>query len=405
MLTLRGPSGPRRGSAMRDLGLIQDGALLIADGIIRDVGPSRRVENLAAARDADEISADGRLVMPGFVDSHTQLICGPPSLDEYEMRILAKDAGDVSRSGSATDKTTQALRSASKQRLEADARKAIREFIRHGTTSIGAKAVWDPEARSEMKALRVLAALSDKPLDLFATFHVESSGLSDASAEADSTMVEIFSGILSRRLARFVGVECGEGALPPEEARRVLDAAKEHGFYVNVTASRLAPSAGVELAVELKAASADHLEFITPSDIELLAHSQTVATLIPGAVFHSRTERYPPARDLLDAGAAVALATGFSSGRCPSCSLPAILSLACNQMRMTPAEAIAAATINGAHALRCGNRLGSLEYGKEADLLMLNVSDYREIPYHFGMNMIAMCMKRGDVLYPRMSFS
>jgi imidazolonepropionase len=377
---------------LRELGLIPDGAVLIVDGVIHDVGPGRRVENLAAARDADEISADGRVVMPGFVDCHTQLVCGPPLLDEYEKRI----EGQTYEGGSG--RTLHALRTASKQRMELDARKMIREFIRHGTTTIEATATLDAETRSEMKVLRVLASLRDKPLDLFAAFRIGTSVEPVSSEETGSNMQETLTGLRTKHLAQFVSVECGEGKLSSEEARRLLYMAKGMGFQVSVTKS-------AALAVEANAASVDHLQEISALELDALARSQTIAALLPGAAFHSTQHPYPPARELIDGGVAVALATGFSLADCPSCSMPAIISLACNQMRMSPAEAIAAATINGAHARRCANRLGSLEYGKDADLLMLSVSDYREIPYHFGMNMIALCMKRGDVLYPRMEFS
>ena len=172
-----------------------------------------------------------------------------------------------------------------------------------------------------------------------------------------------------------------------------------------MTTDEFASDGGVRVALDVEAASADHLECLSEEDCALLARSGVIATLAPGASFHRCRESYAPARSLIEQGVAVALATGYSSDRCPSCSMPAIISLACNQMRMTPAEAITAATINGAHALRCADRLGSLEYGKNADLIMLNVPDYREIPYHFGMNLVAMTMKRGDVIYPRMEFS
>ncbi|MCW5980464.1 MAG: amidohydrolase family protein [Bryobacteraceae bacterium] len=404
LLTLRGPSGPRRGSAMRELGLFQDGALLISDGVIQDVGPSRRVENLAAARDAEEISADGRVVMPGFVDSYAQLVCGPPLLDEYESRILS-DGGSPSRPGSGGDRTIQALRAASKQRLELDARKTLREFIRNGATAIGAATTADPEARSEMKALRVIAALNEKPLDLLPALRVEKWPLSAGECEPGGAQADILETLMHRRLARFVIADCGQDNLPPEDADLLLKVAAQKGFYVGVATDRFASTGGVRVAVANNGASVSHLTHVTEEDIDLLAHAPTVATLLPGAVFHSGLDRYPPARALIDAGAAVALASGFSCDQSPTCSMAAVISLACNLMRMTPAEAISAATINGAHALRSAHRFGSLEYGKEATLLMLNASDYREIPYHFGMNLIAMCMKRGDVLFPRMAYS
>ena len=318
LLTLRGPSGPRRGSAMRELGVIQDGALLIVDGIIHDIGPSRRVENLAAARNADEISADGRVVMPGFVDSRTYLVCGPPLLDEYEARIETPENGGGVQSATGYDRTLQALRTSSKQRLELDARKTIREFIRHGTTSIEATATFDPESRSELKVLRVLAAVSDKPLDVIPTFQAGSPEILDAGpAEGDSNTHGTLAGLRAKRLARFVDIECGPGGLPPKEVRRILGEARELGFQISVTAELKEPSPGVQVAVELNAIRVSRIECISGDDVDVLARSSTIATLLPGAAFHTRYDRYPPGRDLIDRGAAIAIASGFSTGKLP----------------------------------------------------------------------------------------
>lgn len=406
LVTLRGPSGPRRGAAMRELAIIPDGALLIADGIIQDVGPSRRVENLAAARDAVEIAADGRVVMPGFIDSHTRLVGGEARLEEYEARLLGKLGADWEIAASAPPGLRE-LRAASKQKLGLLAKKTLKLLIRHGTTSLEAKSPWGVDARIDLKILRVLETLHEKPLDVFATYY-----LGALPAEAQGTLeeyvdwlcAEMLPRLRTRRLARFVHVRVGEGGYPADQARRILSAARALGLIPKVTAGERGPDGGVELAVELEAASADRLDCLTPAQADLLARSFTIATLLPGVAFHRRLKRLPPARELIEAGAAVALATGFSPDECPSLSMPAILSLACQQMKLAPAEALTAATINAAHALRCAGRLGSLEYGKDADLIMLNVGDYRELTYQFGVNLVAMVMKRGQVLFPRMEF-
>jgi imidazolonepropionase len=403
LLTLYGPSGPRRGPAMRNLGVIPDGALLVVDGIIQEVGPSRRVENLAAARRAVEISADGRVVMPGFVDSHTHLVCGPPCLTEYEMRIAGANIEEVAEAGLRS--TVRALRRTSTQRLEFEARKRIKEFIRHGTTTIEAKSGLGLDETTELKTLRVLMALHEKPLDVVPTYmgaHATPPEFATTDAYIDWMCSHMLPKIRRRKLARFVDVNCG--AFAEDQVRRYLERARALGFAVKVHADRFSHGGGVRLAIEQEAVSVGYVKYADEADAGALARSPTIATLLPGPVFHLRLDRYAPARMLIDRGAAVALATGFDASGSPTCSMPMILSLACSQMRMTPAEAITAATINGAHALRRANTVGSLEHGKDADLIMLNVSDYRELPYHFGVNLLAMIMKRGEVLFPRMEF-
>jgi imidazolonepropionase len=207
--------------------------------------------------------------------------------------------------------------------------------------------------------------------------------------------------IKRRKLARFVDVYCDEGAFTLEQARRYLTAAKGLNFQLKVHAEQFSRTGATRLAVEMDAASADHLDHINDEDARTLAQSRTVATLLPGAVFHLGLDRYPPARKLIEAEAAVALATDYNPGTSPTYNMQIILSLACSQMRMTPAEAFCAATINGAHALRCADQLGSIETAKQADLVMFDVPDYREIPYHFGVNLIAMTMKNGAVIYEK----
>ena len=205
--------------------------------------------------------------------------------------------------------------------------------------------------------------------------------------------------IRRHRLAVFADIHYERGAFTFEQVRRYLSAARDLGFLLKMHAEQFAHSGAVRLAVEMGTVSADHLEYIDDEDVRLLGRSDTIATLLPGAVFHLGLDRYPPARPLIEAGAAVALATDFNPGTCPTCNMQIVMSLACSQMRMTPAEAFVAATINGAHALRLGRRVGSIETGKRADLVMFDASDYREISYQFGVNLVAMTMKNGRVLY------
>ncbi len=403
LVTMRGPSEPRRGSALRDLGIIQDGAVLIRDGAITDVGSTRRVENLAQSRDAVEINATGRVVMPGFVDSHTHLVFGPPRLDDYEMRIAGTSYHEIAAAGGGILSSVSAVRGLSGRTLESRGRQFLRWLVRHGTTTVEAKTGYGLDRTGEMKSLRVLAALDRKPLDVIPTYlgaHVPPPEF-DGKPEAyiDWVCAEMLPMIRRRRLARFVDIYCDRGAFGLDDARRYLSVARELGFALKIHADQFSRTGAVLLAAELGAASADHLEHSGEDDIAALAQSSTVATLLPGSVFHLGLSRYPPARALIERGAVVALATDFNPGSSPTCSMPMAISLACTQMRMKPAEAIAAATINGAWAAGCADRAGSLESGKQADLLVLDASDYRDIPYYFGVNLVAMTIKKGVIVY------
>jgi imidazolonepropionase len=403
LITLRGSAGPRRGSALRNLGVIQDGAVLIENGVIATLGPSRRVENLSAARHAREIDAGGKVVAPGFVDSHTHLVCGPPRLADYEMRLAGASYSEIAHAGGGILSSLRAIRETPIRRLVLQARRTLGGFIRHGTTTVEAKSGYGLDETGERKTLRAIQALNGKPLDLVPTYlgaHVtppEWKGREDDYVEWMCTY--LMPKLRRRNLARFADVYCDEEAFSVAQARRYLEAARALGFDLKIHAGQFSQGGGVLLAVELGAASADHLDHASEEDIRALASSDTVATLLPGAVFHLGLDRYPDARRMIEAGVAVALATDFNPGTSPTYSMPMILSLACSQMGLTPAEAFAAATINGAHAIRRAGRAGSIEAGKDADLVIFNVPDYREIPYHFGVNPVAMTIKRGRVLY------
>lgn len=403
LLTLRGPAGPRRGLALRDLGLVSHGALLISQGRVVDAGPAHRVENLAAARHAEEIDASGCVVMPGFVDCHTHLVCGPPRLADYEMRLSGASYHDIAASGGGILWTVKAVRATSSPALLRQTRHQLAWFIRHGTTTIEAKTGYGLDRTGEMKTLRVLAALDGKPLDIVPTYlgaHVVPPEFEGRAEDyIDWMQAEMMPKIRRRKLARFADVYCDRKAFSLDEARRYLEAARRMGFELKMHAEQFSHTGAARLGVELGAVSVDHLECADAADIAALAQSNTIAVLLPGSVFHLGLDRYAPARALIDRGAAVALATDFNPGTSPTCSMQMVMALACSQMRMTPAEAISAATINAAHAAGCAAETGSLEPGKLADLIILDVPDYREIPYHFGVNLVTCTMKRGVILY------
>ena len=403
LLTLRGPAGPRRGGDLLNLGLIQDGAVLIVDGLIREVGPSRRIENLAIARAAEEINANGRVVLPGFVDSHTHLVGGPARLLDYEMSLAGASHAQIAQAGGGFPAIFRSIQETSSRTLEAHAVRVLRDCIRQGTTTIEAKSGYGVNETGELKTLRVHAALRGAPISLVSTFmaaHFIPPGYERNSGEYIEWLCSYMLPLIRRRrLAEFAEICCEEGVFSIDHARKYMEAAQQLGYGLKVHAGQYQDIGGVGLAVELGAISVGHVIFVSQPDADRLAHSTTIATLLPGSVFHLGSPQYAPARMLIDRGVAVALATNYNPATSPSHNMQMMLSLACREMRMTPAEAICAATINGAHALRRAGRTGSIEYGKDADLVMLSVPDYREIPYHFGVNLVEMTMQRGRVIH------
>jgi len=397
LLTLRGDSSPRHGAALRDLGIVPNGAVLIKDGVIVEAGPARSIEKLPAARSAREIDATGRVVMPGFVDSHTHLVFGRPRLVDYEMRLAGASYAEIAAAGGGILSSVEGVRGMSAAQLEAQARASVDAMAVHGTTTLEAKSGYALDEPGELKTLRLLAKLNGDPLDIVPTYlgaHItppEYRGKPDAYI--DWVTAEMMPQIHRRKLARFVDVYCDDGAFTLDQSRRYLEHARRLGFGLKIHAEQFARTGAARLAVELEAVSADHLEQASEEDIRALAQSNTIATLLPGSVFHLGLRTYAPARALIEAGAAVALATDFNPGTSPTYSMQMVLSLACTEMRMSPAEAISAATINGAHALRIADRVGSLEPGKQGDLLVLNASDYRELPYYFGTNNVRTTIK------------
>lgn len=405
LLTLRGPARARRRDGMRELGIVSGGAVLVIDGRIAAAGPSDEIESLAAARGVREINAEGRVVMPGFVDSHTHLIFGPPRLLDFEMQLAGADYHAIAAAGGGIRASMRAVRALTPDRLSSQAQRHLTSFAQCGTTALEAKSGYALDEANERKTLKVLRDLDREPLDIVPTYlgaHVtppEFEGRPDAYI--DWIIGHIFPALSVDRLARFVDIYCDRGAFTLEQARRYLEAARALDFGLRIHADQFVNTGASRLACALGATSADHLEQATVEDATVLGTSPTVATLLPGSVFHLALGHYAPARMLIEAGAAVALATDFNPGTSPTVSMPMVMGLACRMMRMTPAETIVAATINGACALALQDRIGTLEAGKDADLLLLDAEDYRELPYWFGMNPVALTMKRGVVVYDR----
>ncbi len=405
LLTLRGPV-PRRGKFLSLLGIIQDGALLVRNGRIVAAGPRRKVERLAAARRARRLDVGGRVALPGFVDSHTHLVFSASRVDEYERRIAGATDEQIARSGGGILSTVDKLRRAPPESLKQRSLAALRSFAAHGTTTLEAKSGYALNAPGELMTLRLLRELhQEQPLDILSTFlgaHVLPPEFRRRpEAYLDLLVRKWIPAVAVAGLAEFCDVFCDRGAFSVAQARRILTAGRACGLVPRLHAEQRARTEAARLAVELNAASADHLEKINRGDIRALAASNVVATLLPGCCFHLGLRTYAPARALIDSGAIVAVATDFNPGTSPTLNMQMVLSLACTQMRMNPAEAIAAATINAAYSLRRHDRIGSLEVGKYADLAVFDLADYREIPYYFGVNHCWLTLKRGEIVYSR----
>ena len=406
MLTLRG-RGPRRGNSLSNLGVIEDGALLLCDGVIAAVGTRAQVEALPEARAAEKLDLGGRVALPGFVDSHTHLIHAASRAEEYELKIEGASYEEIARKGGGILNSVKKLRAATAEALKKRAMAALKLFAAYGTTTVEAKSGYGLDVASELKILGLHKELAgEQPLDIVSTFlgaHVVPAkfrGKADGAEKYIALLIEkMIPEVAAKKLAEYCDAFCDRGAFTRGQSQRILEAGKLYGLAPRLHAEQLTRTGAAQLAVEMSAASCDHLEQVNASDIRALGKSKTVATLLPGCDFHLGLKKYAPARDLIDAGAIVALATDYNPGTSPTLSMPMILSLACAQLRMTPAEAIAAATINAAYALRREKQIGSLEVGKQADIAVFEVADYREIPYYFGVSHCWMTVKRGRVIH------
>jgi len=406
LLTLRG-HGPRRGDSLSNLGLIENGALLVRDGLLAAVGTRAEVEELPEARGAEKIDLGGRVALPGFVDSHTHLIHAASRAEEYELKIEGASYEEIARKGGGILNSVKKLRAATSEALKKRALAALKLFAAYGTTTVEAKSGYGLDVASELKILRLHKELAgEQPLEIVSTFlgaHVVPAEFRGKAGGAECYIQLIEKKLLPHvgegRLAEFCDVFCDRGAFTVEQSKRVLQAGRQWGLAPRMHAEQLSRTGAARLAILMRAASCDHLEQVTKGDIQALGKSETVATLLPGCDFHLGLEQYAPARALIGAGAIVALATDYNPGTSPTLSMPMILSLACTQLRMTPAEAIAAATVNAAYALRREKAIGSLEVGKQADIAVFEVADYREIPYYFGVSHCWMTVKRGRVIH------
>ena len=390
VVTLAGPAQARVGPEMRELGIVAPGAMLIRDGLIEQVGTSDQIERLIDA-DCEVVDAGGRIVLPGFVDAHTHPVFAGTRVDEFEQRIKGATYQEIAARGGGIQSTVNRTRAASLDELIAAGKRYAAWFLRGGTTTIEAKSGYGLSLEDEIKMLRAIRRLDEEtPLRYVPTFlgaHSVPPEYRARRSEYVSLLVdEMLPQIAQQKLAEFCDVFCEQNVFTTDEAWRILSAARCHGLGLRIHADQLSLGGGAKLAAELETITADHLEHTDADGIAALKSAGVQPVLLPGSVYALSSSHYPAARQMIDAGLAVVLATDFNPGSSPTPSMLTILSLAATQMKLTPAEAITAATINAAYSLNRGNQLGSLERGKTADLVIHDTDDYRELAYFFGVN-------------------
>jgi imidazolonepropionase len=410
LLTLRSPSsGPRRGPDLQELGIIKDGAVLCSGGKIvsackakdalRDPWLKRNRKKIV------EIDCAGQVVLPGFVDSHTHPVFVTPRLVDFEKRIAGGTYEQIAEAGGGIRSSVEGVRKAGKKLLVDKVLDTLHRMAEQGTTTVEAKSGYGLTVDSEIKSLEAIRSAAAKwPGTVIATLlgaHVVPKEFNGRTQEyVDVVCKQMIPLVAQRKLAQFVDVFTDRGAFTADDTEKIFDAAKKHGLGVRAHVCQLCET-GLRPLLRFNVASLDHLDHVSEGDIKQLAKTETVATLVPGANYFLGLEKFPPARKLIDGGAAVALATDYNPGSSPTASMPFVLSLACTHLKMLPAEAISAATVNGAWALRLQERKGSIEPGKDADLAVFDVADYREIAYWVASNHCAFSVLNGAVAASR----
>jgi imidazolonepropionase len=389
LVTLSGPARPRVGPELRQLSIVEDGGMLVRDGRIATVGTCSEVEKLID-NDCEVVDAGGRIVLPGFVDAHAHPVFAGTRANEFEERSQGATYQEIAARGGGIQSTVNATRAATLDELVASGKRYAHWFIRTGTTTVEAKSGYGLTAEDELKILRAIKCLDEEtPLRYVPTFlgaHSIPAEYKSRREEYVSLVIdEMLPRIAQAKLAQYCDVFCEANVFTTDESRRILAAARGHGLGLRVHADQLSLSGGAKLAAELGAATADHLEHTDAAGIAALKSGNVQPVLLPGSVYALGSSRYPAAREMIDAGLAVVLATDFNPGSSPTPSMPMILSLASTHMKMTPAESISAATINAAYSLNRGDKIGSLEAGKIADFVIHECDDYRDLAYFFGI--------------------
>ncbi|MBK9715314.1 MAG: imidazolonepropionase [Kouleothrix sp.] len=408
LITVASPGGPKRGAAMRDLGAIADGALAATGGRIVALGPTAEVRELV--RDAAvRIDARGKAVLPGFVDAHTHVVFAGDRVDEFERRLAGATYLEIMAAGGGIMSTVRATRAASEDQLAAESAARLRQMLAHGTTTAEAKSGYGLSTADELKMLRVIDRLgAEQPVELVATFLGAHALPPEHAGRADDYIALVVGEMLPAVRAAYAGrdlpyvdIFCDQGAFTVAQLERVLGAARALGFPLKAHLDEFAALGGTRAAAALGAGSVDHM--IASGDADLAAlrdHPATIPTLMPATPFGLGLGRYAPARRMIDEyGLAVALGSDLNPGTCWCPAMPFAIALACRGMGLTPAEALAAATLNAAHAIGRGAQVGSLELGKQADVVILRVPDYRHLAYRVAENLVETVVKRGHIVW------
>lgn len=405
LLTMRGPRRARAKGEMSELSIIQDGAVAVSDGVIVDVGKSDSVLREHDAAGVEKIDAGGKVVMPGFVDPHTHLVYAGSREFELELKAKGKSYFEILREGGGIYRTVAETRAASPEDLLRESGQRLESMLAHGSTTIEAKSGYGLDKTVELRILETVKTLGEKyPATLVPTFmgaHVVAPEFRDQpDSYVDFIIEEALPAVVSAKLAEFCDVFCEKGVFTADQSRKVLVAAKSLGLKLKLHADELRPSGGAELAAEVGAVSADHLAKPSDDGIMAMARRDVIGVLLPATPYSSMSNDYADARRLIDLGVPVALGTDLN----PNCwneSMQFTISLACHKMRMTPAEAITASTINAAAAVGLEKRVGSLERGKRADVIVLDTPKHAHIPYKLGTNLCSIVMKDGRIVWRR----
>lgn len=389
LVTLRGPARPRIGAEMRDPGIITDGALLARAGRIEKVGPRSEVEPLITAQH-EVIDAQGRILTPGFVDAHTHPVFAGNRADEFAMRAEGATYQEIARAGGGIRATVRHTRAANEDELVTTAKRYAGWFLRNGTTTIEAKSGYGLTVADELKMLRAIRRLNEETLLRYVPTLLGAHAIPDEFCERRTEYVDLIVNELIPQaaqagLAEYCDVFYEAGYFDRTETVRIMTAARQHGLKLRLHADQLSLSGGAQLAAKLGAVTADHLEQTDAAGIAALQAAHIQPVLLPASVLMIGSQHYPLARAMLDAGLAVVLATDFNPGSSSVPSLLLVMTLAVTQMKMTPAEALTAVTINAAYSLNRGHEIGSLEPGKRADFALHDCSDYRELAYFAGI--------------------
>ena len=400
LLTLQGANRPRIKDEMNDLAINQNASIVINEGKILKVGENS--ELLKQFEAEKTIDAQGNVVMPGFVDSHTHPVFNQTRENEYAMRIQGKTYVEISQSGGGIRDSIKGVRDATEDELFNLSLPRINEIIKHGTTTLEAKSGYGLDTDSEIKMLTVIKRLNETmPIDIIPTFlgaHEYPPEYKDNHrAYIDILKNKMLPEVAKRKLAKYCDIFCEEHVFTIEESREILQKAKELGFKIRMHADEIKPIGGAGLAAELGAISADHLGATSKEDIKKMAQSGVIATLLPCTIFSLGMERYANARYMIENGVPVALATDYNPGSCNCLNMQMAITLANIKMKMTIEEAITAATINAAYSLELGDTRGSIEEGKDADILIMNTKNYQYIPYHFASNNVKNVIVKGKI--------